>query len=675
MVDVPGPELNPTLRYPQNQGVVQAQEADPKGVRPYGTWPSPVSADDIAAIPLFPFSCLHADDHAARWVEGRPDEGGRGVVVEFRRGHVHDVTPAGFDARSRVHEYGGGAAWFHGETVLFSDFATGRLHRQDGAKANPKPITPSPTVDEASRYADGSVTRGGRLTFCVRERHTPCEVHNEIVVVPTDGSEPPRVVAAGHDFYAAPRVSPDGRKLAWLTWDHPQMPWDGTDLWVADISGDGSLMHVSHVAGSSSESVIDPQWSPDGRLHYLADGGGWWNLHREDGPLTVLSDGEIGNPPWVLGESRYAFLDGGRVACVVTRGAADSLEILMPESRELQPAGLQWTAYEPTCLSAHRDQLVFAARSPLRPMTIVAWDAQTGAEQHLHAIPVGASGPLAIPLPQPIAFPTGDGATAHAFYYPPASGEYDGPHDERPPVRVVCHGGPTSHTSPGFQHRHIYWTSRGIGVLDVNYRGSSGYGRDYRRLLQGRWGEIDWRDCVAAARFLVERGEADPRRTWIEGVSAGGYVALCSLAFDPTAFAAGVSYFGVSDAEKLAIDTHKFESHYFDTMIGPYPECAELYRARSPLYSVNTIERPLLILQGLDDRVVPPQQAAQMAGALDQRGIPHAYIRFAGEGHGFRRQESVRRAIASTLAFVADIFSFQPADPLEFLEINHRDQL
>jgi dipeptidyl aminopeptidase/acylaminoacyl peptidase len=320
-------------------------------------------------------------------------------------------------------------------------------------------------------------------------------------------------------------------------------------------------------------------------------------------------------------------------------------------------------------LAAEGDSVVFAAASPTEPLTVVAWDASSGEETVLHR---GVDRDLgSIPVPRAIEFPVGDGATAHAFYYPPTSADSEGPVDERPPLRVVCHGGPTGHRSPSLTPRFLFWTQRGIGVVDVNYRGSSGYGRAYRRLLDGRWGEIDWQDCVAAARYLAEQGEADPERTWVEGGSAGGYVVLCALTFDPTAFAAGVSFFGVSDVEALAVETHKFESRYLDSLIGPYPAQRELYRARSPVHFSDRLQRPLLLLQGLDDKVVPPNQAEMMADALDRKGIPHAYIALEGEGHGFRKQENVRRSIEATLDFVARVFGFEPADELEPLEIAH----
>jgi len=638
-------------------------------IRPYGTWASPLDADTIASIPAFAFASLSMAWPSVRWLEARPSEGGRLALLEWADGRIRELTPEGFNVRTRVHEYGGAACWFHGETAFCSSFADGRLYRVEVGTATP--VTPEPPEPSSLRYADGSVTPGGGVIVCVRERHENGVVHNELVTLPADGSVEPRLVASGHDFYAAPRISPDGRRLAWICWDHPRMPWDGTELWVADLSPDGTVSGERLVAGGPDESVIQPQWSPDGLLHFVTDRNGWWNLHREDGPLTELDDGEIGTPAFILGTRDYAFLGDGRIACVVTRAATHSLELLDPQTGTLEPAGLRWTAYTPSTLATDGSRIAFAGTSPTDPATVVLWDAGTGEETLIRRIFELDVDPSEVPIPRSIEFRTTDGATAQAFYYPPTSSDSEGPRDERPPLRVVCHGGPTGHRPPCLTPAFLYWTQRGIGVVDVNYRGSSGFGRAYRRALDGRWGEIDWQDCVAAARHLAELGDADPERTWVEGGSAGGYVVLCALTFEPAAFAAGVSLFGVADVEALAADTHKFESRYLDSLIGPYPDAVELYRERSPVHFVDRIERPLLVLQGLDDKVVPPAQAEMMVAALDAKGVPHAYIAFEGEGHGFRKQENVRRALEAELDFVARIFGFEPADELEPVEIRH----
>ena len=638
-------------------------------VRPYGTWPAPLDVDTVASVPRFAFDALSIAGSAVRWAAARPADEGRAAVVEWRDGSLRDLSLPGANARTRVHEYGGRALWFHGDTGFYSEFADGRLHRLEGGVATP--ITPEPPEPSSLRYADGDVSPDGRTVVCVRERHEGGEVWNELVALPADGSAEPRIVASGHDFYGAPRISPDGGRLAWICWDHPRMPWDGTELRVARLAPDGTLSGEALVAGGPEESVLQPEWSTDGRLHFVTDRNGWWNLHREGRALTALTDAEIGSPAFVFGTSRYAFLGDGRIACVVTRAAVDSLELLDPETGALEPAGLGWTSYGPTMLAAAGSRLAFAAASPTQPPTVVLWDAGTGEETVLHRVIDLAVDPADVSVPRAIEFPTSDGATAHAFYYPPASADSEGPPDERPPLRVVCHGGPTGHSTPSLTPAHLFWTQRGIGVVDVNYRGSSGFGRAYRRLLDGRWGEIDWQDCVAAARYLAERGEADPERTWVEGGSAGGYVVFCSLAFEPDSFAAGVSLFGVADVEALALETHKFESRYLDSLVGPYPERADLYRARSPIHFADRLERPLLVLQGLDDKVVLPSQSEVMVEAADRKGIRHAYIAFEGEGHGFRKRENVRRALEATLSFVGQIFGFEPADELEPLEIRH----
>jgi dipeptidyl aminopeptidase/acylaminoacyl peptidase len=638
-------------------------------VRPYGTWPSPLDADTIAGISPAGFAALSVAWPKLRWLEARPSEGGRLALVEWRDGATTELTPDGFNVRTRVHEYGGGASWFHGETAFCSSFGDGRLYRVENGTATP--LTPKPPESSSLRYADGSLTPDGRLIVCVRERHEGGEVHNELVALPADGSAEPRLVASGRDFYAAPRVSPDGGRLAWICWDHPRMPWDGTELWVADLDADGALSGERLVAGGPEESVIQPEWSEDGRLHFVTDRNGWWNLHREDRPLTELTDGEIGAPAWVFGMRSYDFLGDGRIACVVTRRAVDSLEVLDPGTGELVPAGLRWTSYGASMLATAGSRVVFAASSPAEPVTVAVWDADTGEETIVHQVTDLAFDPATIPEPRAIEFPTRDGATAHAFYYPPTSADWEGPANERPPLRVVCHGGPTGHSGPSLKTSLLFWTQRGIGVVEVNYRGSSGFGRAYRRALDGRWGEIDWQDCVSAARYLAEQGEVDPERTWVEGGSAGGYVVFCAAVFDPTAFAAGVSYFGVADVEALALETHKFESRYDESLIGPYPERADLFRERSPVHFTDRLERPMLLLQGLDDKVVPPNQAEMMVAALDEKGIPHAYLPFEGEGHGFRRRENVRRALEAELSFVGQIFGFEPADELEPLEIAH----
>jgi dipeptidyl aminopeptidase/acylaminoacyl peptidase len=634
-------------------------------VRPYGSWRSQISPDLVSGGAGRLLGSAWFVGGRPRWTEIRSDEGGRTVVCEARDGVVHDLTPTGTNARTRVHEYGGGAVWFDGDTVFYSEFGDSRLYRTDGGA--PTPITPEPEQPHALRYADGVVTRDGRSIYCVRERHEPDGVVNELVVMPADGADEARVVASGHDFYMWPRLDPEGRRLAWVSWDHPNMPWDETELWTADVREDGTLGEPARVDGGAA--VIDPRWSPDGVLHWSSDRTGWWNLYRDGEALTSLDDGEIGFPAWVFGLSHYTFLDDGRIACIVTRNAVETLHLLDPATGALEPLLETWTLFSGGSLDAAGDRLVAVAGSPLDPLAVRTVDVRTREHAVVRPSFDVDLDPATISVPRPIAFTTDDGETAYAFYYPPTNGEDEGPPGERPPLRVICHGGPTAATAPHLSLDVQFFTQRGIGVVDVNYRGSTGYGSEYRKLLNGRWGEIDWQDCVDAARYLAEEGETDIERTWVEGGSAGGYVVLCALTFDPHAFAAGVSYFGVADAEALALETHKFESRYLDSMIGPYPERADLYRKRSPVHFVDRLERPLLLLQGLDDKVVLPAQAEAMVEVLDRKGVPYAYLPFEGEGHGFRKQENIRRAYEATLSFVGQLFGFEPADEIEPIDL------
>jgi dipeptidyl aminopeptidase/acylaminoacyl peptidase len=434
------------------------------------------------------------------------------------------------------------------------------------------------------------------------------------------------------------------------------MPWDGTELRV-----DGEL-----VDGAADVSILDPQWSPDGRLHYLSDRTGWWNLYADGEQLTHRDDEEIGFAAWVFGMSRYAFLGDGRIVCCVTRSGVDDLCVL--EGGKPRSLGLPWTAYGYS-FPTHGSSVAYVASSPTESPLLAVLDVDSGEERIVKRSLEVELDPTSISVPRAIEFATRDAETAHAFFYPPTSAESEGPAGELPPLRVICHGGPTGHTEPAFTIGIQYFTSRGIGVVDVNYRGSTGYGREYRRALNGRWGVIDWQDCVDAARHLAAGGEADPARTWVEGGSAGGYVVFCAMVFEPEAFAAGVSYFGVADAEALALDTHKFEARYLDSMIGPYPECADLYRERSPIHFADRLERPMLLLQGLDDKIVLPAQAEMMVDALARKGIPHAYLPFEGEGHGFRIEANVVRSLEAELSFVAQVFGFEPADELAPLDL------
>jgi dipeptidyl aminopeptidase/acylaminoacyl peptidase len=619
------------------------------------------------------------EDGVATWVESRPAEGGRNVVV---RGDPFsspvDVTPAGFNVRTMAHEYGGGAYCAHRGTVVFSNFEDQRLWRQDpGGK--PEPITPE-VADGGWRFADGRVTADGRWWLGVRERHDlgPAvkDVVNELVVVAMDGSGEPRTIVGGADFYSDPRISPDGTRLAFLTWSLPWMPWDGTQLVVADLAPDGSVSGATTIAGKDGEeSIWQPTWGPDGFLVFASDRSGWWNLERWDGSeRTVLhaAEAEFGYPQWVFGERSFGFLSDGRIVCLYDRDGRTHVGVLDPVSGELMDVDLPYDAlsWGPT-LSTEGSVAVFTAGSATQPDRVLWLDFATRAVEELRVSEEVDVDPGCLSEPRAIEFPTEGGLTAHALHYPPRNPAYAAPEGERPPLIVIAHGGPTSNTTPLFDLSVQYWTSRGFAVVDVNYGGSTGYGRAYRQRLNGNWGVVDLQDCVAAARALVERGEADGDRLLVRGGSAGGYLVICALTFTD-AFAAGASYFGIADLVPFATgDTHKFESTYEHTMVGPWPEAADLYRARSPINYVEMLNTPMLVLQGTDDKVVPPSQAETIVQALRDKGLPHAYLSFEGEGHGFRKAETIVASREAELSFYAQILGFEPGDPVPTLTIEN----
>jgi dipeptidyl aminopeptidase/acylaminoacyl peptidase len=647
-------------------------------VAPHGSWSSPITLDLVASEGGVSYGSVAADEHGVWWLETRPEERGRAVLV-FRPhgGSPQDVVPAEFNVRTRVHEYGGGA-WFRDGTVVYcSSFDDSRLYRVDSPGAEPQAITPEPAEEHALRYADGRVFADGKLIVCVRESHGEGEPRNELVLLPTDGSEEPRVIASGRDFYAAPRPSPDGTRLAWLAWDNPHMPFEGTDLCVADLAADGSCANARRIAGSATESIFQPEWGADGELYFVSDRTGWSNLYVErDGEVRSLTQeqAELGYPQWVFDLTRYDFLDDGRIACVFTRKAVDGLEVLDPTTGKLEPIDLPYTSIYSPSLSAHGGKVYFPAAAPTQASVIVELDLGSGERRVLRQATDVELDERYLSLPEAIEFEGADGLTAHGFFYAPKNPDFEGPDDESPPLIVYVHGGPTAHVAPILQLSVQFFTTRGIAVVDVNYGGSTGYGREYRDRLRGRWGEIDVEDSAAAARYLGARGDVDPTRMEITGGSAGGYTTLLALATRDD-FAAGASLFGVADLVTFHDTTHKFESHYDDYLVGPWPDAIELYRERSPVTHADSISRPLLLLQGLDDKVVPPSQAEVIVEALKERGVPYAYIAFEGEGHGFRKAENIKRATGAHASFLAQVFGFELADQeIEPIELENFQQ-
>ncbi|NOT55305.1 MAG: S9 family peptidase [Deltaproteobacteria bacterium] len=634
----------------------------------YGSWKSPITSDFIVAGTIA-LGQITLDGEDIYWVEQRPTEGGRNVIVRSSPdGQTVDMNPAPFNARTRVHEYGGGAFTVCDGTLYFSHFADQRLYRQIGL-TTPQPLTPEAPL----RYADAVGDRHRNRLICIREDHRPTdrEAVNTVVSIDLATGGEGRVLAAGNDFYSTPRLSPDGTRLAWLTWNHPNMPWDGTELWVGELTTEGLLERSEKIAGGESESIFCPQWSPDGVLYFMSDRSGWWNLYRQrDRQVEALCPmaAEFGRPQWVFGMSTYAFLSSHELVCAYSTKGVWRLARLDTETKTREEIETPYT--EIGGVQATSMQVVFGGASATESASIVRLDLTTQQTTVLRRSSTLTIDPGYIAAPQAIEFPTENGRTAHALFYPPSNRDYTAPSDERPPLLVKSHGGPTASAAASLSLGIQYWTSRGIAVLDVNYGGSSGYGRAYRDRLKGQWGVVDVDDCVNGARFLVARGLVDGKKLAITGGSAGGYTTLCALTFRDV-FQAGATHYGIGDLEALAQDTHKFESRYEDGLVGPYPARRDLYRARSPIHFTDQLSCPVIFFQGLEDKIVPPSQAETMVAALRAKGLPVAYVPFAGEQHGFRRAENIKRALDAELYFYARVFGFTLADPVEPVEIEN----
>lgn len=635
-------------------------------VRPYGSWKSPLTAALVAGAEVG-LEQIRLDGNDVYWIERRPQELGRKVIVRCSAdGNVTDVTPSSFNARTRVHEYGGGDYAVGEGTVVFASFTDQRLYVQ--SDSDPVPITPALEM----RYADGEIDHRRELVFCVREDHSGVgEPVNTIARVSLSGSDAAQVIVSGNDFYSSPRLSPDGARLAWLTWNHPDMPWDGSQLWVGELSAAGSVLNKKCIAGGAEESICQPEWSPDGTLYFVSDRTGWWNLYRwRDNSVEPLfpAEAEFGQPHWVFGNSLYAFASANRIVCSYSAAGADRLAVLDTAAKQLKAINLPFTVIGQ--VRARGDRVLFIAGSPTEPTSIVSLDLPTLQWKTLRRAREENTDPAYTAIPRAIEFPTENGLSAHGYFYPPKNPDYCGPAADKPPLLVLSHGGPTSSNSASLKLSIQYWTTRGIAVLDVNYGGSSGYGRAYRQRLNGNWGIVDVDDCVNGARYLAERGEVDGNRLAIRGGSAGGYTTLCALTFRD-AFKAGASHYGVSDLEALAKDTHKFESRYLDRLIGPYPERRDLYVARSPIHFTKQLNCPMILFQGLEDRVVPPNQAEKMFEAVRAKKLPVAYLAFEGEQHGFRKAENIQRVFEAELYFYSRVFGFDLAEPVQPVKIEN----
>ena len=621
----------------------------------YGSWPTPVTSELVVRAARLP-NGLHLDGDDLWWSEGRPEEGGR--IAVLRRGAdgtVEEVLPAGHSARSAVHEYGGGAWWVRDGVLWFVDWATQRLHRQ-APGGDPVPLTPEPARPRGLRYADGDVHPDGATVLCVQEAHHDDGREATNTIVELDAREPsaPRVLVEGPDFVSDPRWRADGTAFCWLEWDHPDMPWDATRL-VVDEGGVRTVV----AGGEARESIGQPVWAPDGSLWFFGDRTGFWSIHRwtaAGGRQPVIDlQKDIGHPQWVFGQSSLALLGDGRVAFTCRDGGVDRLGVWEPDFGRASMVDTPFTMLDTVRGRGDRVACI-AASSTAEPHVV---------EIHLDSGTVGVLVPARdlgladgwFSEAESISFPTAGGHTAHALLYPPANPDVEAPADGRPPLLVLIHGGPTSAARPMLQLSRTYWTSRGFAVVDVNYRGSTGYGRAYRDLLRGQWGVADVEDCVAVCRYLVERGDVDPEGLCIRGGSAGGFTTLAALTFHDV-FAAGASHYGVADLAALAADTHKFESRYLDGLVGPWPEARATYEERSPIFHTDRIDRPLAVFQGLEDPVVPPNQAEMIVEALRARSVPVAYLAFEGEQHGFRQSQNIRAALDGELSFYAQVLGF-----------------
>lgn len=638
---------------------------------PFGSWPSPVTAALIAGATIrLGQLALRGDE--ILWSEGRPQEQGRNVLVQRAAdGSLLDLNPWPFNVRTRAHEYGGGAFVALDELgkggAVFSHYDDQQLYHVE-----PGGMPRQLTRDADQRYADALVDPTRRRLIAVREDHRAgaADAVATLVGIALD-SGAVEVLVQGHDFFSSPALSPDGRQLAWLSWDHPNMPWDGTELWLADVAADGSLGAARRVAGGAAESIFQPMWSPRGELHFVSDRSGWWNLYRLRGaavqPLHPM-EAEFGTPQWAFGMSTYGFDGAGRIVCCINQRGLSTLAILEPDSGRFDTLDTPFCAIEGLRVGA--DFAVFIGASATQPAAIVRLDLRTGAHEVLRASSTAEIDAAFVSRAEPISFPTEGGLQAHAFFYAPVNRDRCGPAGERPPLIVISHGGPTSASDAGFKWAHQYWTSRGFAIVDVNYGGSSGYGRAYRERLNGQWGVVDVDDSVNAARHLVARGAVNAERIAIRGGSAGGYTTLCALTFR-NFFKAGASHYGIGDLEALATDTHKFESRYLDRLIGPYPAARALYRERSPIHHTERLASPMILFQGAEDKAVPPSQAQTMFDAVNAKGLPVAYLLFEGEQHGFRRAATIRRTLEAELYFYGKVFGFTPADAIEPVDIRN----
>ena len=640
---------------------------NPKNTTSYGSWKSPITTDLITQDTVGLDGVIF-EGQDLYWLESLPSEGGRSrVMKKAPGGEPVELTPAPFNVRTRVHEYGGAPFIVNGQNLYFSNFKDNLLYvrNEDG---NIQAITSDPN----HRYADGVINSLSNCLYWVREDHTDSAIFAEtaIVAMNLDGSNE-RIVVSGNDFYSNPRISPDSKQLAYLTWQHPNMPWDTTELWMADLNSDGSVSNERRVAGGKNESIIQPVWSPEGTLYFLSDRTNWWNLMRLNGSSVEAvcpMEAEFGSPSWTFGTSDYDFLNDTTIIAAYTQNGTRRLAKIDAQSGEHVPVDTRFTSF--SSIHSNGEKVALIAASPTEFSRVMTMDSFGNQIEDIKLSSGLALDDRYVSVPEAIEYPTEGNKTAHALYYRPKSPDYEAPEDEKPPLLVHVHGGPTSAASSALNLVTQYWTSRGFAVVDVNYGGSTGYGREYRERLKGNWGVVDVQDSANAVRFLIAQNEADSSRTAISGGSAGGYTTLASLVFTDV-YQAGASHFGLSELEIFAQETHKFESRYMDGLIGPYPEAKDVYYDRSPINFTHQLSCPVIFFQGLDDKIVPPNQAELMVEALRTKGLPVAYIAFEGEGHGFRMAQNIKRSIDGEFYFYSQVFGFEPADNIKPVEIDN----
>ncbi len=638
----------------------------------YGSWVSPIGTNLLTAKTVG-LSEPSIQGENSYWLESRPWEKGRSALVTRDvQGNTRDVLPNPINVRTRVHEYGGGSYLIHDQWVYFVAFDDQRIYRQ--SLSDPRPLPEAITPEGPWRYADLCMDATRAQLVCVREDHSDAqnEARNEVVCIAVNGeANPCRTLCSGNDFYSNPRLSPNGKQISWLTWQHPHLPWDETECWLADIDASGQLSNATCVGGGAGKqhSIFQPQWSPSGELYWVSDQDNWWNIYRlRDGRVEQVTslEAEFATPQWVFGMSTFGFLDNNTILACFTQNGIWQLAGIDCQSLSLDT--LETPYVDISAIHCENGQAIFIGGA-LKDFEEVA-RYQAGEIQTLARAGETPPAPDYLSTAETLSFPVNSKDVAHGFYYPPCNAEFEAKENELPPLIVLCHGGPTGATSNALSLKIQYWTSRGFAIFDINYRGSTGYGRRYRDRLKKNWGLCDVEDVCAGARHLVEKQLAHPEKLAIKGGSAGGYTVLAALTFADV-FKAGASHYGVGDLESLAKDTHKFEARYLDQLVGAYPEEQALYRERSPINSIDQLNCPVVFFQGLDDKVVPPNQAEAMVAALNDKAIPCAYVPFKGEGHGFRQGPNIKRSLEGELFFYSQLFDFTLAEDIEPLTINN----